>query len=105
MIITNRGDLVGHEIVEELGIISASVVPSRFVTKDMMASIRQFFGKEMKEYTEMINAARETVIERMITKAEKVKADAIVNVRFMGTGISAMSAEMMGYGTAVRIKK
>lgn len=105
MIISNRGDLVGNEIIEELGIVSASIVPSRFVTKDMMASIRQFFGKEMKEYTEMINNAREAVLQRMIVKAEKIKADAIVNVRFMGTGISAMSAEMMVYGTAVRIKK
>ncbi len=105
MIISNRGDLVGNEIIEDLGIVSASIVPSRFVTKDMMASIRQFFGKEMKEYTQMIDKAREAVLQRMIVKAEKIKADAVVNVRFMGTGISAMSAEMMVYGTAVRIKK
>lgn len=105
IIISNRGEIAGKEIIEELGIVSASIAPSKFITRDMMASLRQFFGKEMKEYTNMINEARDKVIERMVEQAKEIKADGIVNIRFMGTGVSAMSAEMMGYGTAVRIKK
>lgn len=105
IIISNRGEIAGKEIIEELGLVSASVAPSKFITKDLMAMVRQWFGKEMKEYTKMINQAREKVIERMIEKAKELDADAIVNIRFMGTGITSMSAEMMGYGTAVRIKK
>jgi len=102
--ITNRGDLSGFVVLEDLGIVSASISPSRFFTKDILAGIRQWFGKEMKEYTQMIETARETVLKRMSEIAVKRGANAILNVRFMGTGVSAMSAEMMGYGTAVRVQ-
>ena len=105
VLITNRGDLAGYEIIEDLGIVSASISPSRFITKDIMAGIRQTFGREMKEYTEMIESAREVVLARIIKIAEEKKGDAIVNIRFLGTGVSAMSAEMMGYGTLVKIRK
>lgn len=104
MILSNRGELAGRKIVSDLGIVSASMVPSRFITKDIMAMVRQWFGREMKEYTEMIEKAREVVLKRMSVKAEQLNADAIVNIRFMGTGVSAMSAEMMGYGTAVKLE-
>lgn len=105
MLITNRGELAGYIILEDFGIVSASISPSRFFTKDILAGIRQWFGKEMKEYTQMIEKAREIVLVRMTKIAEEKGANAIVNVRFMGTGVSAMSAEMMGYGTAVRVQK
>ena len=104
IMISNRGELAGYVILEDLGIVSASISPSRFFTKDIIAGIRQWFGKEMKEYTQMIEKARETVLERMKKIAEEKGANAIVNVRFMGSSISAMSAEMMGYGTAVKVK-
>lgn len=104
VLISNRGELAGYVILEDLGIVSASISPSRFFTKDIIAGIRQWFGKEMKEYTQMIEKARETVLQRMIVIAEKKGANAIVNVRFMGSSISAMSAEMMAYGTAVKVQ-
>ncbi len=104
VLVTNRGDLAGYVILEDFGIVSASISPSRFFTKDVVAGIRQWFGKEMKEYTQMIESAREIVLKRMIKIAEEKGANAIVNVRFMGTGVSAMSAEMMGYGTAVKVQ-
>ncbi len=104
VLISNRGELAGYVILEDLGIVSASISPSRFFTKDILAGIRQWFGKEMKEYTQMIEKARETVLQRMIVIAEKKGANAIVNVRFMGSSISAMSAEMMAYGTAVKVQ-
>jgi len=101
--VTNRGSMEAKgKIIEEFGIVSGSVAPSRFFTKDIMASIRNIFGREMKEYTRMINIAREVATERMVEEAKKLNANAVVNVRFMGTGVSAGSAEMMAYGTAVR---
>jgi len=104
ILVTNRGDLAGYVVLEDLGIVSASISPSRFFTKDILAGIRQWFGKEMKEYTQMIEKARETVLQRMIIIAEDKGANAIVNVRFMGSSVSAMSAEMMAYGTAVIVQ-
>jgi len=61
-------------------------------------------GREMKEYTEMMDSAREIAIERMIKNAENIDADAIVNVRFSGSSASAKSSEIMAYGTAVRLE-
>jgi len=100
--ITNRGSIENGKILEEFGIVAGAVAPSRFITKDIMASIRNIFGREMKEYTTMIYKARETATERMIEEARKLDANAVVNVRYMGTGVSQGSAEMMAYGTAVR---
>lgn len=104
VIVTNRGELAGYIILQDLGIVSASISPSRFFTKDILAMVRQWFGREMKEYTQMIEKARGVVLQRMIKIAEEKGANAILNVRFMGTGVSAMSAEMMGYGTAVIVE-
>lgn len=100
--VTNRGSIEHGKIMEEFGIVSGSVAPSRFITKDILASIRNVFGREMKEYTSMINDAREVATNRMLDEAKKLDANGVVNVRYMGTGISAGSAEMMAYGTAVR---
>lgn len=100
--VTNRGSIEHGKILDEFGIVSGSVAPSRFITKDILASIRNVFGREMKEYTSMINDAREVATNRMMEHAMKLDANAVVNVRYMGTGISAGSAEMMAYGTAVR---
>jgi len=100
--VTNRGSIENGKILEELGIVTGAVAPSRFITKDILAGIRNFFGREMKEYTSMIIDAREVATKRMVEQAEKLDANAVVNVRYMGTGVSAGSAEMMAYGTAVR---
>ncbi len=102
--ITNRGSIENAVILEEFGIVSGAVAPSRFITKDIMASIRNIFGREMKEYTKMIVDARDVATKRMIDNARKHDANAVVNVRYMGTGVSAGSAEMMAYGTAVRFQ-
>lgn len=103
--VTNLGSLAGYKVVEDLGIVSASIAPSRFITKDIMAMIRQWFGKEMKEYTQMIEQARDKVIERMTVIALEKKGNAIINIRFLGTGVAGGSAEMMGYGTLCIVEK
>ena len=102
VLVTNRGSIENGKILQEFGIVTGAVAPSRFITKDIMASIRNFFGREMKEYTTMINDARRIATDRMVEEARKLDANAVVNVRYMGTGVSVGSAEMMAYGTAVR---
>jgi len=104
MIITNRSDVIGRKMIEDLGIVSGSIAPSRFIVRDIMASIRNMLGKEMKEYTEMMNSGREKALERLEESAKKLKADAVVNVRFAGSSASQGSTEIMAYGTAVRLE-
>jgi len=104
-IATNLATVTGYNITEQLGIISGAIAPSKFILKDIMASFRQIFGAEMKEYTKMMYDSQQNSLKRLQENAKKLGADAVVNVRFMGTGISHMSAEMLAYGTAVKLEE
>lgn len=104
LIITNRSDVIGKTITEDLGIVSGSIAPSRFIIRDITAGIRNMLGREMKEYSEMMETARDTAMARLKDKAEELKADAVVNVRFAGSSASQGSSEVMAYGTAVKLE-
>jgi len=104
IIITNRSDVIGRTMIEDLGIVSGSIAPSRFIVRDIMASIRNILGKEMKEYSEMMETARVVALERLEKHALKLNADAVVNIRFAGSSASQGSSEVMAYGTAVKLE-
>ena len=103
IIVTNLSQVVNRKIVEDLGIITGSIAPSRFIVRDIMAGIRNMLGREMKEYTEMMETGREVALKRLTAKANKINADAVVNVRFAGSSASQGSSEIMAYGTAVKL--
>lgn len=104
MIITNTDSVSGKEVKENLGIVRGNTVHAKNIGKDIVAGLRHIVGGEIKEYTEMLAEAREVAIKRMEKKAEKLGADAIVNVRFMTSSIMANAAELLVYGTAVKLK-
>jgi uncharacterized protein YbjQ (UPF0145 family) len=104
MIVTNLSQVVNRKIVEDLGIVSGAIAPSRFIVRDILAGIRNMLGREMKEYTEMMNQGRDKAIERMSEQAKKMGADAIVNVRIGGSSASQGSSEILAYGTAVKLE-
>lgn len=105
MIITTTDNIPGYEIVEILGIVRGSTARARHVGKDILASLRNLVGGEVVEYTKLIGEAREQALERMIQEAKKIGADAIIGVRFGTTQIMQGVAEILAYGTAVKIKK
>lgn len=86
----------------ELGVVSGSIVKSRFFIKDIFAGFRKFFGMELVEYSEMVKEAREEATKRMIAEAETLGATGIVNVRFTTSMITSQAAEVLAYGTAVK---
>ncbi len=92
-------------IREVLGIARGNTIRSRHIGIDILAALRQLIGGELKGYTEMMNAARDEALLRMVEHAKGMKADAVVNVRFMSAEIMKGAAEMMAYGTAVKLKK
>jgi len=104
MIITNTDFVTGKEIKEILGLIKGNTVQAKSIGKDFKAGLRNIAGGEIKEYTEMLAEAREVALRRMKDKAEKLGADAIINVRFMTSSIMGGAAEMLAYGTAVKLK-
>jgi uncharacterized protein YbjQ (UPF0145 family) len=104
MIITNTEFVTGKEIKEMLGLVKGNTVQAKSIGKDFKAGLRNIAGGEIKEYTEMLAESREVALKRMKDKAEKLDADAIINVRFMTSSIMGGAAEMLAYGTAVKLR-
>lgn len=87
MIIVNTDFIPGKEIKETLGLVRGNTIQAKNIGKDIVAGFRQLVGGEIKEYTEMLSEAREIALQRMVDKAEKLGADAVINVRFMTSAV------------------
>jgi len=105
MILTTSDKIFGKEIKETLGLVKGNSIRAKHIGKDIMAGLRSIVGGEIKEYTEALNEAREVVVKRMIEEAEKLEADAIVCVRFTTSQVMSGAAELLVYGTAVKLVK
>jgi len=104
MIITNTEFVTGKEIKEMLGLVKGNTIQAKSIGKDFKAGLRHIAGGEIKEYTEMLSESREIALKRMKDKAEKMGADAVINIRFMTSAIMGGAAEILAYGTAVKLK-
>ncbi len=104
MILTTTETIAGHEIVETLDIARGSTVRARNIGKDIFAGLKNIIGGEIEQYTRLMADAREEAIDRMIADAERMDADAIVNVRFTTASVMAGASEILAFGTAVRLK-
>lgn len=93
----------GHEIVESVGVARGNTVEARNVGRDITQSIRNITGGELKAYSELLTKARDEALERMVEDAEGLGADAVVNVRFETSEVTNGGAEVITYGTAVRL--
>jgi len=93
----------GHEIVETLGIARGNTVEARNVGRDITQSIRNITGGELKAYSELLTGARDEALDRMVADAERMGADAVVNVRLETSEVTSGGAEVIAYGTAVRL--
>ena len=103
MIIVNTDYVAGKKIKESLGMVRGSVVRARWLGRDIGAMLKTIIGGEIKGYTELMDIAREEALKRMVGEAKKLKADAIFNVRFATSDIMQVAAEVLAYGTAVRL--
>ncbi|MBQ6494720.1 MAG: YbjQ family protein [Bacilli bacterium] len=96
--------IIGSEIKESLGIVKGEVVQSKNLGRDFMAGMKTIVGGEIKGYTEMIRNARQIATKRMVDEAEELGADAIVNIRYGSSSVMQGAAEIIVYGTAVKLK-
>ncbi|HRW20796.1 MAG TPA: YbjQ family protein [Bacteroidales bacterium] len=104
IIITTADFIPGKEITESLGIARGSTVRARNIGRDFFAGLKNIVGGEIQEYTKLQAHAREQALQRMTDDAQKLGADAIINVRFNTAMIMQGTAEILAYGTAVKIK-
>jgi uncharacterized protein YbjQ (UPF0145 family) len=104
MIISTLETIPGHTTIEHVGVLTGSTVRTKHVGRDLMAGFKNFFGGELKGYTELLNESRDQAIERMMEQAKRNGANAIVNVRLATSSVTAGAAEVFAYGTAVKIQ-
>lgn len=102
MILTNIESVPGKNIVEHFGVVSGSTVRAKHVGRDIMASLKNIVGGELKGYTELLQDSRNQATQRMIEQAKQLGANAIVNVRFATSSVAQGASELYVYGTAVR---
>jgi uncharacterized protein YbjQ (UPF0145 family) len=105
MLITTQDEFADYEIVETLGLIRGNTIRARHIGKDILAGLRTIVGGEITEYTKMLAESREQAIDRMIAEAKDKGANGIVCVRFTTAAVMQGSAELLAYGTAVKLKK
>lgn len=101
MIIVNTEQIPGKRIVELKGLVQGNTIRAKHVGRDMMASLKNLVGGELKGYTQLLTEARREAMERMIAQAEELEANAILNVRFSTSSVTQGAAELYCYGTAV----
>lgn len=101
MIIVNT-DFISGKTLETISIVKGAMIQSKHVGRDIMSGLKMLVGGELKAYSEMINEARAIATKRMAEEAERLGADAVINVRYATSAIMQGAAEVMVYGTAVR---
>ena len=102
MILVNTDYISGKEL-EMLGLVKGSTIQSKHVGKDITQSFKTLVGGELKAYNEMMNDARALATKRMVEEAETLGADAIINIRYASSAVMQGAAEVIVYGTAVKI--
>lgn len=104
MILVNTDYITGKKL-EMLGLVKGSTIQSKNVVRDITQGLKTLVGGELKAYSEMMNDARELATKRMVAEAESMGADAIVNIRYASSSVMQGAAEVIVYGTAVKISE
>ena len=104
MIVVTTDYVPGREVESVIGIVRGNTIRAKHLGKDIMAGLRMLVGGEVKEYTEMLTEARNESLRRLQAQATELDADAVINVRFVTSQVMAGAAEMLAYGTAVKLK-
>ena len=104
LIVSNIETVPGKNIVEFYGVVSGSTVRAKHIGKDILAGLKNIVGGELVGYTELLREARHEAMQRMIEEAQRLGANAVVNVRFSTSSVAQGAAELFAYGTAVRVE-
>jgi len=104
MILVTTPDVPGRRIQESLGIVRGSTVRARNIGRDLFAGLKNIVGGEISEYTSLLADSREQALARMVKDAENLGADAIVNIRLATSAVMQGAAEILVYGTAVKLE-
>ncbi|MEA3311396.1 MAG: YbjQ family protein [candidate division WOR-3 bacterium] len=105
MIIATTNEVPGYKVKETLGIVRGNTVRARHLGRDILAGLRNIVGGEITDYTKLLAESREQSLDRMLERASKLGADAVIGIRFMTSSVMQGAAELLVYGTAVKLEK
>jgi uncharacterized protein YbjQ (UPF0145 family) len=105
MLVSHLEMAPGHRVVAHLGIAQGSTVLAKHVGRDFMSGLKNIVGGELKAYTELMQEARDEAVNRMKKEARSMGANAVLNLRLVTTSITMDAAEILAYGSAVKIEK
>ena len=105
MLLSNTEEIPGHHIVQFYGVVTGSTVRAKHIGRDIMAGLKNLVGGELSGYTELLQESRQEALDRMTAQARSMGANAVVNVRFATSSISQGAAELLAYGTAVKVSQ
>jgi uncharacterized protein YbjQ (UPF0145 family) len=100
MIVVNTETIPGYRIVELKGLVQGNTVRAKHLGRDIAAGLKNIVGGELKWYTELLTEARREAVSRMMAQAKELGANAVLNVRFSTSAVTAGAAELYSYGTA-----
>lgn len=103
MVLVNT-DYITGKTLETLSIVKGSTIQSKHLGKDILSGLKTLVGGELTAYVEMVNEARAIATKRMVEEAEKLGADAVINIRYSTCSVMQGAAEILVYGTAVKFK-
>jgi len=104
LIVSNIEFIPGKKITKHLGMVQGNTVRTKHLGRDIMAGLKNLVGGELVGYTELLTDARQEATDRMLAQAEGIGANAVVNVRFSTSSVSAGAAELFVYGTAIIVE-
>ncbi len=104
MIISTTDTVPGKAVHEILGIVEGNSVKTRGIGKDFRAAGRSMAGGDMPYYAELMEQSRQAAMALMIKQAQEMKADAIICIRYQSAAVMRGAAEVLAYGTAVRLR-
>ncbi len=104
MIVTNTETVAGYDVVAVRGLVQGNTVRAKHAGRDIAAGLKNLMGGELKGYTELLTESRREAMQRMLAQAEQLGANAVVNVRFTTSAVTAGAAELYAYGTAVTVE-
>ena len=102
--VTNIETIPGKTIVKHIGMVNGNTVRAKHAGRDLMAGVKNVFGGELKGYTELLTESRKEATARMIEQAQSIGANAVINVRFSTSSVTAGASELFVYGTAVVVE-
>lgn len=104
LILTNVESVPGKTIVEHYGLVQGSTIRAKHLGKDILAGFKNLVGGELTGYTELLMESRDEALNRMSAQAQELGANAVINVRLSTSSIAQGAAEILAYGTAVRVE-